>query len=146
MMLWELQNIGKLNMKCVSASAAFRKLRPLVRKTENKGRDSGKTRPSFYPAPISEAGSCLPAGAAGGQFLTSMACRCLSGTSMLKEPCSVERADDSCIIWSRTAGGAWHERSEQVHGGWIEEALRKQFPEITWTSVEVKGHPADYSY
>ena len=134
MIIWELQNKGTEYEMCISISS-FKKLRPLLRKTGTKAVILERHGLPFILYRYRKR-KMFAAGAAGAAVLLyGMSLFIwnihIEGTSSLSDPMILEFLEEQQVVHGM--------RKTAVHGSWIEEALRKQFPEITWTSVEVKG-------
>ncbi len=119
---------------CMSI-AAFRKVRPLVRKTTDQSCHSGEAWTSVFTVEVPEA------------KIVCSRCFFLYGPSV----CNVfviwnihiegnESLSTQVVLSYLQEEGITHGMlKRQIHGEELEKKLREHFTEVTWTSAEVKG-------
>lgn len=132
--LWGLRSVGTEYEMCMSISA-FRKLRPLVHKTKTKVVILERHGLPFILYHY-RSRKLFAAGAIGGLVLLYM-------LSLYIWNIHVEgnySLSDEVILDCLESEGIVHGMAKKnIHGEEIEAQLREHFPEITWTSAEVRG-------
>lgn len=132
--LWGLRSVGTEYEMCMSIRA-FRKLRPLVHKTKTKVVILERHGLPFILYQY-RSRKMFAAGALGGMAL-------LYGLSLFIWNIHVEgnySLSDEVILNYLASEEIVHGMAKkEIHGEEIEAKLREHFPEITWTSAEVKG-------
>ena len=132
--LWGLRSVGTEYEMCISISG-FRRLRPLVHKTKTKAvilerhglpfiLHRYKTRKLFAIGAV----SCIGLLYALSLFIWNIH---VEGNYSLSDQVVLEYLESEQIVHGMA--------KKDVHGEIIEAKLREHFPEITWTSAEVKG-------
>lgn len=132
--LWGLQSRGLHYEMCISISG-FRKLRPLVRKTRTKVVILERHGLPFILYRYRTRKLFL-VGALGCALLLYILSLYIwnihvEGNLALSDQVILEYLESRQIVHGM--------RKSQVHGEEIEAGLREYFPDITWTSAEVKG-------
>ena len=132
--LWGLRSVGTEYEMCISISG-FRRLRPLVHKTKTKAvilerhglpfiLHRYKNRKLFAIGAV----SCIGLLYALSLFIWNIH---VEGNYSLSDQVVLEYLESEQIVHGMA--------KKDVHGEIIEAKLREHFPEITWTSAEVKG-------
>ncbi len=132
--LWDVRYIGTEYEMCVSVGG-FRSLRPLVRKTRTKVAILERHGLPFLLQRYRRR-KLFAAGALGAAVLLWLMSLFIwnihiEGNDLL--------SDDEVLRYLTEINIVHGMRKSEVQGSEIEAALREYFPEITWTSVEVKG-------
>lgn len=132
--LWGLHSVGTDYEMCISISS-FRRLRPLVRKTRTKAVILERHGLPFILHRYRNR-KLFAVGALSGAAL-------LYVLSLFIWNIHVEGnyslSDEVILAYLDHAGIVHGMAKREVHGEEIEAGLREYFPEITWTSAEVKG-------
>ncbi len=132
--LWGLRPVGTEYEMCISISG-FRRLRPLVRKTRTRVVVRERHGLPFILHRY-RSRKLFAAGAVGGTAL-------LYVLSLFIWNIQVEGnyslSDQVILDYLETEQVVHGMRKSEIHGEEIEALLREHFPEITWTSAEVKG-------
>ena len=132
--LWGMISVGTGYEMCISVGG-FRRLRPLVRKTRTKVVILERHGLPFMLYRYRNR-KLFAVGAAAGIILLYL-------MSLFIWNIHVEGnyslSDQVVLDYLESVGVVHGMKKRDVHGERIEELLREYFPEITWTSVEVKG-------
>lgn len=132
--LWELRSVGTEYEMCMSISA-FRKLRPLVHKTKTKVVILERHGLPFILYRY-RSRKLFAAGAVGCLVLLYVLSLYIwnihvEGNYSLSDEVILDYLESEQIVHGML--------KKKIHGEEIEARLREHFPEITWTSAEVKG-------
>lgn len=132
--LWGLRSVGTEYEMCMSIGA-FRKLRPLVHKTKTKVVILERHGLPFLLYRYRNR-KLFAVGAAGGLALLYVLSLFIwnihvEGNYSLSDEVILTYLESEQIIHGMA--------KKNIHGEEIEAKLREHFPEITWTSAEVKG-------
>lgn len=132
--LWGLHSVGTEYEMCISISG-FRKLRPLVHKTKTKVVILERHGLPFILHRY-RSRKLFAVGAVTGAVLLYVLSLFIwnihvEGNYSLSDQVILKYLEEEAITHGI--------RKSQIHGEEIEAKLREHFPEITWTSVEVKG-------
>lgn len=132
--LWGIRSVGVEYEMCISLSG-FRKLRPLVRKTKTKVVILERHGLPFILHRYRNRKLFAGGAVIGAVLLYVMSLFIwnihVEGNYSLSDQVVLNYLESEQIIHGM--------RKSDVHGEVIEAELRERFPEITWTSVEVKG-------
>lgn len=132
--LWGLRSVGTEYEMCISIGG-FRKLRPLVHKTKTKVVILERHGLPFVLYRY-RSRKLFAAGAAGGLVLLYALSLFIwnihvEGNYSLSDEVILDYLESEQIVHGMA--------KKKIHGEEIEAKLREHFPEITWTSAEVKG-------
>ena len=132
--LWGIRSVGVEYEMCISLSG-FRKLRPLVRKTKTKVVILERHGLPFILHRYRNRKLFACGAVIGAVLLYVMSLFIwnihVEGNYSLSDQVVLNYLESEQILHGM--------RKRDVHGEIIEAKLREHFPEITWTSVEVKG-------
>lgn len=132
--LWGIQSVGTDYEMCISISG-FRKLRPLVHKTRTTVRILEKHGLPFLLFRYRRRKLFVVGAISGLVFLYLLSLFIwnihVEGNYALSDEVVLNYLEKEEICHGMA--------KRKIHGEEIEEKLREHFPEITWTSVEVKG-------
>ena len=132
--LWGMRSVGTEYEMCVSIGG-FRRLRPLVRKTRTKVVILERHGLPFILHRYRNRKLFAAGAVAGAVLLYVMSLFIwnihIEGNYSLSDPVVLGYLENIGIVHGM--------KKKDVHGEQIEEMLREYFPEITWTSVEMKG-------
>lgn len=132
--LWGLRSVGAEYEMCISIGG-FRKLRPLVHKTKTKVVILERHGLPFILYNY-RSRKLFAVGAAGGLALLHVLSLFIwnihvEGNYSLSDQVVLDYLESERIVHGMA--------KKDIHGEEIEAKLREHFPEITWTSAEVKG-------
>lgn len=132
--LWGLRSTGTEYEMCISISG-FKKLRPLIHKTRTKVVILERHGLPFILHRY-RSRKLFAAGALGGMVLLYVLSLFIwnihvEGNYSLSDQVILDYLESQQIIHGM--------KKSKIHGEEIEAKLREHFPEITWTSAEVKG-------
>ena len=132
--LWGLRSVGTDYEMCISISG-FRRLRPLVHKTRTRAVILERHGLPFILYRYRKRKLF-----AGGALLCMALLYVLSLFIWnIHVEGNYSLSDEVILAWLESTGIVHGMAKRNVHGEEIEAGLREHFPEITWTSAEVKG-------